>query len=417
MRRLVVSFTIIFFVSGWWGCSSSRMSHREPDRLFMEGRFNEAAQRLEEDLKKAGGEKSADYLLYLLDIGLARHAAGEYEESNRVLLQADRLAEIKDYTSLSEEAGTLLTSENVKDYRAEDFENVLINVYLAMNFALLGKTEDAMIEARRVNRKLYLMVSEGKRNYKQNIFAHYLIALMYEMQDDDDNAFISYKKVFEIDPTLGFLKKDLARLALRAGRQDEIERFIKEGVLSRDDVGEAKKELKKQKNQGELIVLFQNGLSPIKRPHPSFHKVPKFFPRYNPVSALEIYVGEQKTAETLVLEDIEQTAIQNLDEKYAGLIAKRVGGVVVKEVVAEGVEQATDSPVVGLLTRIALHASDQADIRSWNLLPKSLQMARVWLEPGEHALRLQTQGVDKKHEAKVTIKKGQKAWLNWRYIP
>src|SRR6185503_7847510 len=140
------------------------------------------------------GENGRDLLLYLLDLGLSLHSAGRYEESNQAFLKADKIAEIKDYTSLSTEGATLLTSENIKDYKGEDFEKVLINTYLAMNYALMGDYENALVEARRVNHKLHLMVSEGQRKYKQNAFARYLSAVLYEAEGEWNDAYIDYKK-------------------------------------------------------------------------------------------------------------------------------------------------------------------------------------------------------------------------------
>ena len=144
------------------GCASARMSDHESDKLFSEGKYDEAADRLKKGLEKQG-ENGRDLLLYLLDVGLSLHSSGKYDESNHYFLKANDIAEIKDYTSISTEAATLLTTDNIKDYKGEDFEKVLINVYLAMNYALMGNREDALVEARRVNSKLALMVTLGQK--------------------------------------------------------------------------------------------------------------------------------------------------------------------------------------------------------------------------------------------------------------
>src|SRR4051812_46821822 len=101
------------------------MSDHVSDRLFRDGDYDAAAESLRKGLASQG-ESGRDRLLYLLDLGLALHSAGKYEESNKLFLEADKLAEIKDYTSLAAEATTLLVSENTKDYKGEDFEKVLI---------------------------------------------------------------------------------------------------------------------------------------------------------------------------------------------------------------------------------------------------------------------------------------------------
>ena len=135
----------LFLALGLTGCVSARVSDRVSDDLFRSGHYDQAAARLEAGWKSQGvGGKDA--LLYLLDLGLAHHSGGQFEESNQAFLKADKIAEIKDYTSISAEAGTLVTSENLKDYPGEDFEKVLINTYLAMNYALMGSFEDSRVE-------------------------------------------------------------------------------------------------------------------------------------------------------------------------------------------------------------------------------------------------------------------------------
>ncbi|MDT9145932.1 hypothetical protein RSW78_25215, partial [Escherichia coli] len=66
--------------------------------------------------------------------------------------------------------------------------------------------------------------------------------------------------------------------------------------------------------------------------------LPRFYPRHNPVSSAEVALNGAIVGRTAVLHDIESTAIENLDEKYGGLIARRIAGVVAKEVVADQIE-------------------------------------------------------------------------------
>ena len=107
MLRVFLGFLILSQV----GCVSGYMTDREPSRLFREGRYEEAAKKLEKSLEEEGEGK--DQLLYLFDIGLAYHTAGLFDESNKALLKAEEIADIKDYTSLAAEASTLLVSDYV----------------------------------------------------------------------------------------------------------------------------------------------------------------------------------------------------------------------------------------------------------------------------------------------------------------
>lgn len=419
----LVFLVLLIFTGALTGCASTRMSDRKPDQLFQEERYDDAAEHLKKGLED---EKDGDdQLLYLLDVGLSLHSAGKYQESNKYFLEAEKIADIKDYTSLADEAGTLLTSENIKDYKGEDFEKVLINTYLAINFTMLGNEESALVEARKVNRKLNLMITEGKRKYQQSAFARYLSAILYEDEGSYDDAYIDYKRAYELLPDFPLIGRDLWRAAYLADRREDLEKWESRFGPSVRDLESARAMKRRGARQGELIVLYENGISPLKHPNPQFNTLPKFYPRYNPVRSARIEIREQDrttaeasvTTETQILEDIEATAIRNLDEKYGAMIAKKLAGIVAKEVAAKQIENATDSPLAGFLAKIFFYVSDTADIRSWSLLPRDLQLARIPLSPGTYKVRIQPIGSFKSFDREVKIAPGRKSFLNVRYMP
>lgn len=407
------------------------MSDHDGDRMFRDGRYRDAAEHLKRGLAEQN-EDGRDVLLYLLDVGLSLHSAGSYAESNQYFLKADKIAEIKDYTSLSTESATLLTSDNIKDYKGEDFEKILINTYLSMNYAALGNYEDALVEARRVNQKLYRMVHEGERKYKQNAFARYLSATIYEAEGNFNDAYVDYKETYKLAPEFALLGRDLWRMARLNSDRDDMEKWDEAYKLTELDhklaMGAAPRS-----GRGEIIVIYENGISPVKRPNPGFSQLPKFFPRHNPVQRARVDVRASigkgpasvsapeapaaYTADTMMLENIETTAMQNLDEKYAALLAKKIAGLVAKELVADQIGKRTD-PLVGFLAKIAMYASDQADVRSWNLLPHDLQIARIPVDPGSYSVRVSPIGAGKPLADKtLQVAAGQKVFIDFRYMP
>lgn len=391
------------------------MSDHESDSLFRAGSYGQAADRLKKGLEKQG-ENGRDSLLFLLDIGLSLHSAGKYEESNQAFLKAEQIAEIKDYTSLASESATLLTSDNIKDYKGEDFEKILINTYLALNYALLGDEENALVEARKVNRKLYLMITDGQRKYKQSAFARYLSAILYEAEHNYNDAYIDYKNTWDLEPNFVGLPKDLWRCAWQLRMPDEMERWDTTFNLSEVDHADAKR-IGPLSVKSELIVVYENGISPIKRPNPQFTQLPKFYRRFNPVTEARVEVNGEFKGIPAVLEDVESTAIHNLDEKYGGMIAKKIAGVVAKETVAYGIARQTHSPILGGLARLIFYVSDQADVRSWNLLPRDLQILRIVVDAGTYTVRLLPTGAAALPEKTVQVGPGKKVFVNFRYIP
>jgi hypothetical protein len=401
------------------GCVSARMSDREPDRLFRESKYAEAAEYLKSKMKDGPGKPgSNDEFLYLVDTGLALHQAGEFEASNAYFALAEKHAGLNSYTSVSEEAGTLVTGENTKVYRGEDFEKVLIHVYKAMNYASLGGIEDALVEARLVNRRLEELRRDGEKPYKQNAFARYLSAVLYEAEGELNDAYIDYKKAHQIEPSFRAVGLDLWRVAAALGMRDEMERWKAEFQLTEQETDRRSNRLVTRKSgRGELVILFQNGLSPVKVSDPAFPSMPRFVPRYNPVRAAEVLVDGMPSGKTAMLHDIEATAIENLEEKKLAIAAKRIAGRVTKAIVADQVRKRTNSDALGFLTEVALIISDQADTRSWNLLPRDLQVLRIPVDLGTHEVRVRPMGAAELPPRSVQVEAGKKVFLSFRYLP
>ncbi|MBU6375417.1 MAG: hypothetical protein KGQ59_05435 [Bdellovibrionales bacterium] len=402
------------------GCASPRMRDAQADRLFRDAKYAEAADYLRTRMKGSGpGSPGAnDELLYLLDAGLSLHQAGKFEESNAFFVLAEKHVGLNDFTSLSEQAGTLVTSENTKVYRGEDFEKVLIHVYKAMNYSLLGNFEGALVEARLVNRRLEQLKREGEKPYKQNGFARYLSAILYEAEGELNDAYLDYKKTYELEPSFRSVGIDLWRVAAALGFREDLPRWKKAFDLTESEMSrESNRVLTRRTGLGEIIVIYQNGISPMKTPDPDFPSLPRFVARSNPVREAEVEIDGEIKGRTLQLYDIEATAISNLDEKKLAMAAKRIAGRVVKAAVAEGVRRASKNEALGLFAELFLVISDQADTRSWNLLPRDLQIFRFSAEPGEHLVRIRPVGGPELEEKTVKVEAGKKSFLSFRFIP
>lgn len=397
---------MVFLIS----CANYSSRVREPLRWIDAGQYDPAIN----TLKELADKKDNDELLYLMDLGTAYHLAGRYQEAIDVFHRAEKLAAVRDYTSLTEEAGSVLFSDEVVKYKGEDFEKLLINVYLAIDYTLLGKYEDAVVEARRVNHKLDIMISKGKEPYEQNAFAKYLAAMLFEARDEYNDAFVDYRQLLKWrgKENPQYLAVPLLRLADRLHFGQELEDYQKRFKGTKD--------YRLGKNEGEVVLLLENGKAPIKQPSEQFRLVPVFRKRL--YGSQYAWLGSGgKRVRTYSLFDIEGTAIKELDNRLAGIIAKKVGGVVVKEVAAAAVEKATDSELAGLMTRIFLHATDSADTRSWTTLPSQLQVARLTLPAGRHDIRLDMvsafAGEQKgtKLWSGVEVKPGSTQFLHYRY--
>jgi uncharacterized protein len=367
----------------------------------------EAAAKIKEKAFKDGD----DQVVYLLEYGTAQQIARNFEESNKAFLRAEDLTEVKDYHSVARITGSLLLNEGMVQYKADDYEKVLINGMLAVNFLMLGRLEEAQVETRKLNDKLYKYRFEGKKNYQQNPFAFYLSALIWEANRNWDSAYIDFKKAFELGTNMPYLKEDLIRAAIAARREEDVAKWRKEfpGVVPAD-----------LRTNGEVVLVYQQGWGPSKRPHPNFPRIPKLYPNFARTvrARLEVDPGVKEVTQRVV--DINDIAIKQLDEQYAGLIAMRAAGIATKAVVADQIRQ--KNQLLGDLAWLASNIADQADLRQWLSLPGSFQIAKVRLKPGKYRVRVV--GLDSSDnptdefmdwtEIKVDAKR--KSFLSWRSL-
>lgn len=117
----------------------------------------EAAISAIEKARERGAYPGKDELLYLLDMGILHHYAGDYAESNDYLEFAERSIEELYTASVSRAALSMLLNDNVLAYRGEDYEDIYLNVFKALNYLALGQHDEALVEIRRLNNKLQLL--------------------------------------------------------------------------------------------------------------------------------------------------------------------------------------------------------------------------------------------------------------------
>lgn len=108
-------------VCGLAGCSSYVSTSQQLRPLVRDGRYDVALEKI------APLNSETSRLLYLYERGLLLHQQDHFEESNAALEQAEELRDDLYTRSLSREAGALLVSEGVRQYRGERFEVALLH--------------------------------------------------------------------------------------------------------------------------------------------------------------------------------------------------------------------------------------------------------------------------------------------------
>ena len=396
---------LIFLLSA---CSSVPTGQPQVQYHLALNQYDEAVRVLKSQANLYGARNR---LLYDLDLGLTLHYAGRYQESIKAFEQAKVEYGKRNTTSVSRAALTWVLNDTTASYRGEDFERVMINIFNAVNFAVLGDFEGALVEARNGDRELALINArypDDKKNvYKEDGFARLLMGIMYEAsgsRSDINDAWIEYARAYEI------YKGDYARNYNLQVPSILRENYLAAAEFMRDPrLGALKRELggsfpsiEEKKRKAEVYLIHYHGTSPTKYqaavPIPiDGILTPVAFPVYQeqfypPASGSLKVVSSAGSFEssTELAENIGPIAQLNLENRRLRTIVKSaVRSGVRTAIEANQIENIEDkhnraAQWVGLGASVYNLVAEQADLRSWQTLPGEIRLGRLILEPGEY---------------------------------
>jgi hypothetical protein len=396
------------------GCARTYFRQISPVLHELSGENYEAA------LAELDGRLEEGTFLYHAEKGTILSYAERYEESNVEFDRAETIREDLYTRSISKEVASLLLSDRTKDYRGEDFEDVLLNYFMTMNYLALEEFEDALVECRKLNHKLVVLndMYEQKNTYGSDAFAEYLTGAVYDSDGDCDDAFISYRASVEAyddyetqygTPRPSFLRTDLIRAADLCHFGDDValwrERFGLTGELGLDP------------DEGEVLFIFENGMIPAKDevfmdvPIPDgegYYMARMAFATYEtfpPTVAYGDLQASGRTVRTELVEDIQAIAATNVEDRRGREIARTIARGAAKYLAYKGVKEGVEAAVkdeekeedkgaevagevAGAIVNIIGLATEQADTRSWLSLPQEIQAARFGLPEGLHDLEI-----------------------------
>jgi hypothetical protein len=400
--------------------------------------------------KEYGGKSR---VLYGMDRGMTLQLAGNYQQSNAVLEQAEEELDRLYTRKIRTETFAFMTNDTALPYEGDPYEQVLINVLKALNYALLGQWQDALVEARRIDHRLNVLSDQvqEKNAYREDGFARYLSGILYESTGDVNNAFIAYRKAYEtFDATRAWsrtavpsqLREDLLRTAEALHFTQELAEYRQRFPDTRWETSQALQQL------AQVIVISYNGRAPRKEDqfldlpislnalqlvllNRGFSQsnrystrpvdtvlyglsgrvvrvtLPRLIPQKVsvPVDTVSLIPdkGTGVTVNSELVHHVTALADKALSERMAGITVKALARAATKFALAEGAtigaQQAAGKDagpwvgfLVGLLTKGLAVASEEADKRSWRTLPDEIHLARVWVPPGRYQVLSQHVG-------------------------
>jgi hypothetical protein len=390
---------------------------------------SEASRYVEEKQEEYGPNRQ---LLYNLDSGMINMECGYYEKSNKSFHAADDLAEKLWTKSISKEAASFLLNDYTIPYAGEDYERALINLFSAINYAMLEEYDEALVECRRLDANLSMFNEkyEEKNVYKEDAFGRYLSGIIYESTGNVDDAFIDYYRAFETyrdyesfygTETPSILIEDLIRVSFLTGRSDEVDQLLHEYGNNKS------KEDARPNEKGKIVFIHLNGRSPVKTDNkvivPSSRgPITIAFPRFVVTSpacteskVVVISESGKISVDAELVEDINKIALKNLDDRKGRLVAKEIARVVAKQgaidLAADQIEDEGAREMTRFLLNIVNTAIEIADTRSWRTLPGEIYMTRIFLPEGWYKVQSRACGRRKDIVSSIEIKAGQTKFL------
>jgi len=422
---------------------------------------------------------ATDRVCYLLEEGTLKHTAGDFAGSNQIFFDAVSIMQDRDMRAVVsggktlEQAGSVLINEKTIAYEGEGFERVFVHTLQALNFLLSNDKGSARVEIKKAYEEADWL---EQRNYKkleaaqdklqeenakrqqqnqqlsqtaildnanstfsqdpdyamlqskalsvlnayQNAFTYYLSSLVYEMNGDYNDAYIDCKTAHQLRPGVPAVQRDLVRLAALNGFKDDLEQWEKEFGLNYAEM---------PMDVGDLIVVHQCGTAVEKKqiwvpiPIPEVGIQSFAFAVYRPVPfpawAVSVVDGSTTLGATDFLADMDALAVRNLNDRIPEIVIRTAVRFAIKALATYQMKK--EMGAGGALIGMALTAlTEQADLRSWLLMPSNLQIARIPLPPGEHRLGIvledsRRQTLDRR-DITVTIEKGKMTLVNLRGI-
>lgn len=430
------------------GCTT--YAHFSGDiRTSLRARNYEAARAQIAKAKKGGNQ-----LLYLLENGLLAHYEGRYAASNRYFADVERLSAQLFTRSVSREAAALVTNDAVRKYRGHSFEMVAVHYYRALNYWYLGLPEDALVECRKANLKLaQYAIHNGQASYKNDAFIHYITGLFYEATGEFNDAYISYghardayshyEKTFDLAPPQA-VATDLEHMAAALDGEGTDARLASFNGMR----------FAKSAGNGELVLFLEIGFIPrkveeeielplyeddLKRGEEA-HKVAVDISRRHrvyPIGDVEYWLrvalpkyeivaprtdrvrirAGDRVVQTQIAQNYAAIAKASLKDDYPKIMVRTIARGFVKYLAYREADK--KDKVLGFFANLLNVATEIADTRSWVSLPHNIQIGRVELPPGTHAITLDALDasgriIETETFHQVEIHPGQRTFLNHR---
>ncbi len=405
MSHYIKGMLSFFLLLSLLACGVSQKHYQVVESQLAVKKYDAAEKTIIKAKKSEYGDNNK--LLYLLNLGWTFHLAGKHVEAQQVFDEADKTIGDLFTKRTSDDIAAFIGNDNNLPFEGEDFEKIALTITRTLDFMFNGKPDSARVEIKKIEERMKFLNSERKEKatYGEDAFAHYLSGLIYEIDEEYNDAYISYFKAYQAykkyeskykTSTPTFVKESVMRYA------DEYANDADLNMLKKELTSVNPKNLKDYQKEGQLVFVHYNGYAPKKvertfkiqrgsqkdLTQDIYMAYPEYVSRTKRVAYAQVSINGE-TFKTDVVQPIDKIAFIDLKERmkriWTKMIIRRVAKFVASEVA--GGSKKNDSGL-GDLLHLASNISEQADVRSWRFLPAEIGMSTISLAPGKYDINI-----------------------------
>jgi hypothetical protein len=361
---------------------------------------------------RGGGKKpvytNREAVLFHLDQGMMGHYAGFWDDSSQDLEIGERLIEDAFTKSLSQAIASYIVNDTVRDYAGEDYEDLYINVFNALNYYHRDDLEGALVEIRRVNEKLLVLADKYETAKAKVLNSHSELGSVEYVREASSFSNSALARYLGVLFYRGGGLADDARIDM-----EELKAAYKlaPGIYANPLPSSLEDELSIPRELGRLNVIAFTGLSPIKEeeniviplPYPAPNNwarvaLPRMVNRPSMIRSIEVVLDNGEKFELETLENLSAVAEETFRSRHSLVVLKSVARTIIKATAGAGIASAVDEKaegwgaLIGLLGRVVSEATEKADTRTSRYFPACAFVGGINLEPGIYSITVNYYG-------------------------
>ncbi|MBN1968872.1 MAG: hypothetical protein JXR48_12050 [Candidatus Delongbacteria bacterium] len=391
IKKIIVVFSIFIFLVSCSSVANNRLKFADNYRNKKIKDYQAVKEKLySEDFYSDDSE-----FLKFFDRGLIEHVLGNDSLSNEYLKRALLISDSLKTISVSNEALTFLANDNIRPYRAKNYEIIFLHFFSLINYLTMDDLESAIVEYRMCEE---MLIHDEVDYYRGESIIYLLGSICYYWEGEiDDSAIALTRSLNSIRKANDEIPDDLSNFAYHifkmSDRESEIENFnlrpngdsdyqVKSLELSYSGIISPLREaiIRATYVDGAGLAVYGNdefsrNLDPVILPEFSDKKSSgsTFHIKLSmPTTSFSKYSDNKKHFSFLS----DQLVYSDLKERYNGILIKTASRSLSKAILASKAKKnlKNENPIVNLLINLGFDvmydASESADIRMSLWIPQ-----------------------------------------------